>query len=224
MSTATVRRIHKILTGAVSAETAHVQPDYPYGRSLRCQRRNWLEWKSGKGFRYVTQTNDPKRAALTWNKPHASTYTDFALLCLTDEHVDEHGAPAHVSWFGQSVNGNADQIEALMAAYWSEMDERQQQRAQVILQATHAYGTKPTGKLYAVTDLATGERLHPEPVSGAHADFAAAYPSDASGTYALGSRLHDLGERTPSGLFGLPRLGKLARVEWVVGSGMQQAA
>jgi hypothetical protein len=35
-------KIHRVLTGCVSAETAHVQADYPYGRRLRCQRRCWL--------------------------------------------------------------------------------------------------------------------------------------------------------------------------------------
>ena len=48
------------LIGHTSQETAFVQPDYPYSRRLRCQRRGWIETKKGHGQRFVTQTSNPK--------------------------------------------------------------------------------------------------------------------------------------------------------------------
>ena len=74
------------LYDAVSMETAFVQDDYPYGRS-RTQRRAWMEHNPKKGYRFVTQTKDPKTGR--WNKPHAGTYSSFAVLYLDtrDNHV-----------------------------------------------------------------------------------------------------------------------------------------
>lgn len=73
----------------VSPETAHVQPDYPYGRRLRCQRRVWVETNPRYGMRLVTQTSNPKRAKLVWNTPHAGTYSDLIAL-YTDENDHIH--------------------------------------------------------------------------------------------------------------------------------------
>lgn len=65
----------KVLWGHNSAETAYVVADYPYGFRLRCQIRYWLEYRKGKGFRFVSQTTNPKRPGEVWNKPKASTYS-----------------------------------------------------------------------------------------------------------------------------------------------------
>lgn len=65
-------------------ENAVAVTDYPYG-SLRCIMRYWLEYKIGKGTRLVSQTNNPKRPGLVWNKPHASTYSDGIVCLYTDE-------------------------------------------------------------------------------------------------------------------------------------------
>jgi hypothetical protein len=79
------------LYDAVSMETALVQDGYPYGR-LRTQRRAWMEHKPNKGYRFVTQTKDPKTGR--WNKPHAGTYSEFAVLYLDtrDNHVHARGS------------------------------------------------------------------------------------------------------------------------------------
>ena len=53
----------EVLVGHTSPETAHVTIDYPYGFRLRCQRREWLEYKPKKGYRFVTQTSNPKPGA-----------------------------------------------------------------------------------------------------------------------------------------------------------------
>lgn len=82
-----------ILTGHVSPETAYVVDDYPYGFRLRCKMRYWLEYREGRGFRLVTQTSNPKRPGLVWNKPRASTYCRFG-GCM---YLDESG---HVTWSG----------------------------------------------------------------------------------------------------------------------------
>jgi hypothetical protein len=73
------------LTGCVSQETAFVQPDYPYGRRLRCQRRVWIETNPRHGMRFVTQTSNPKRRGEVWNKPHTSTYSDLIGLWVDDK-------------------------------------------------------------------------------------------------------------------------------------------
>lgn len=55
--------------------------NYPYGR-LKTSMFFWVEFKSNKGFRAVTQTINPKNGRL--NKPHAGTYSDIILLDYTD--------------------------------------------------------------------------------------------------------------------------------------------
>jgi len=35
--------------------------DYPYGFRLRCKIRFWLEYAPKRGFRFVSQTTNPKR-------------------------------------------------------------------------------------------------------------------------------------------------------------------
>jgi hypothetical protein len=83
----------KILKGHVSPETAHTVEDYPYGFRLRCKMRHWLDFSPKHGFRHVSQTSNPKRPGLVWNKPKAGTYSRFgAALYLDDaEHVHSAG-------------------------------------------------------------------------------------------------------------------------------------
>lgn len=64
------------LSGHVSQETAYVVDDYPYGRTVRTQIRYWVEFKPNKGFRWVSQTVNPKTGR--WNKEKASTYSMVA--------------------------------------------------------------------------------------------------------------------------------------------------
>jgi len=82
---------HALIIGARSPETAVVISDYPYGRRLRCVMRYWLETKTSHGTRLASQTNNPKRPGLFWNKPHAGTYTQGAVVLHTDHnaHVKE---------------------------------------------------------------------------------------------------------------------------------------
>lgn len=66
-------------------ENPHIIPDYPYGFTLRCQMRVWVEHKDGKGYRYVTQTSNPRTGNINWNNPKASTYNPFPLIVGTNE-------------------------------------------------------------------------------------------------------------------------------------------
>lgn len=81
------------LIGHVSPETAYLVSDYPYGFRLRCKIRYWLEWKEGVGFRFCSQTTNPKRSGEFWNKPKKATYNHGPLvLALVDNgHVVTSG-------------------------------------------------------------------------------------------------------------------------------------
>jgi hypothetical protein len=49
--------------------------------------RYWLETKKSHGTRLVSQTDNPKRPGLVWNKPHAGTYTQGAVVLHTDQNA-----------------------------------------------------------------------------------------------------------------------------------------
>ena len=85
----------EILKGHDSPATAFLVADYPYGYSLRCNIRYWIEYKPKHGFRLMSQTTNPKKPGMIWNKPRASTYCKFG-GCM---YLDEAG---HVQWAGLS--------------------------------------------------------------------------------------------------------------------------
>lgn len=79
------------LYGHDSEQTAYIVDDYPYSFKLRCKIRYWLEMKPKKGFRFMSQTENPKTGR--WNKPKASTYASLAGVMYLDsqKHVQWHG-------------------------------------------------------------------------------------------------------------------------------------
>ena len=79
------------LYGHTSESTAYVVDDYPYGFRERTQIRFWLEHKPKKGWRFVSQTMNPKTGR--WNKPKASTYLEWGGAMYLDE-------KGHVHWDG----------------------------------------------------------------------------------------------------------------------------
>lgn len=85
------------LAAAVSPETAVVIHDYPYGFRLRCQMRVWIEFKPGKGFRYCTQTTNPKKPGTVWNKPKAGTY--WRVSCAIAQNCEGHLQPVGLNEF-----------------------------------------------------------------------------------------------------------------------------
>jgi hypothetical protein len=98
----TEEMILKLLSGHTSPETAYVVADYPYGFRLRCKIRYWIEYKAKKGFRFVSQTTNPKRPGEVWNKPKASTYALIGGAMFLDENE-------HVQWSGlNEYSGGAE--------------------------------------------------------------------------------------------------------------------
>lgn len=105
-------QVKQLLTGHVSPETAFVVADYPYGFTLRCQIRYWLEYKRGHGVRLMSQTTNPKRPGIVWNKPKGSTYCRFGGAMFLDEND-------HVQWSGMTEYGDAAEAEAWIAQFGS---------------------------------------------------------------------------------------------------------
>ena len=103
------------LPGRVSPETAYLVNDYPYGFRLRCKIRYWLEFKPGFGFRFVSQTTNPKARHQpgnvfdVWNKPHDGTYSLAAALYLDSE--------GHVHCAGLSEYSNGPELDAFKALF-----------------------------------------------------------------------------------------------------------
>lgn len=100
--------VKQILKGHVSPETAYVVEDYPYGFTLRCKIRYWLETNKN-GTRLVSQTSNPKRGDV-WNKPKASTYAKFAACMYLDEND-------HVAWTGLGVYTNYQEALSWLETY-----------------------------------------------------------------------------------------------------------
>lgn len=73
--------------------SAYLVEDYPYGFKLRTQIRYWLEKHPKRGFRFVSQTLNPKNNR--WNAPKKSTYMPFGACMYLDE-------KNHVVWDGLS--------------------------------------------------------------------------------------------------------------------------
>lgn len=108
--------IVEALKGHVSQETAFLVDDYPYGFRLRCQIRYWLEFKKGKGFRFVSQTSNPKVAGLVWNKPKASTYIENAAFMYLD-------GQGHVQWHGLGIYHDAAESKAFRESYGAHIND-----------------------------------------------------------------------------------------------------
>jgi hypothetical protein len=95
------RKSSQALYNHHSPETAYMVDDYPYGRKLRCRIRYWLESGGSKGFRFCSQTEDPRN--LHWNNPKKSTYMPLAACMFLDE---QH----HVTWNGLSEYSDGGKV------------------------------------------------------------------------------------------------------------------
>jgi hypothetical protein len=96
------------LYGHTSEATAYVVADYPYGFRERTQIRYWLEAKPKKGWRFVSQTMNPKTSR--WNKPKASTYIEWAAAMYLDE-------KGHVHWDGVGQYSDDEKILAFVNTF-----------------------------------------------------------------------------------------------------------
>ena len=106
----------KLLSGHTSPETAFVVEDYHDGFRLRCKIRYWIEFKPKKGFRFVSQTTNPKRPGEIWNKPKASTYAMFGGAMFLDENE-------HVHWSGLSEYSDGAEAKAWAETYGAGVPE-----------------------------------------------------------------------------------------------------
>jgi hypothetical protein len=91
------------LYGHTDEATAYIVNDYPYSFKLRCRIRYWIEYRSSKGYRFCSQTSNPKKNDI-WNAPKKGTYVPFA-ACL---YLDEKN---HVQW--ASVSNGSEAAEVL---------------------------------------------------------------------------------------------------------------
>ena len=96
------------LYGHDSESSAYVVADYPYGFKLRTNARFWLEFRANKGFRFVSQTMDPRTAR--WNKPKASTYSLLGGAMYLDE-------KNHVQWDSVTEYSSAKDVSDFLTKY-----------------------------------------------------------------------------------------------------------
>ena len=99
----------KLLCGHTTPETAYLVADYPYGFKLRCQIRYWIEFTPKRGFRFMSQTSNPKQGGV-WNKPKASTYARFGGAMYLDDND-------HVQWTGLTEYCTAAEAAAFLEKY-----------------------------------------------------------------------------------------------------------
>jgi len=121
---------NKVLGGHTSQETAFVVDDYPYGFRLRCKIRYWLEFKPRHGFRFVSQTTNPKREGEVWNKPKASTYKPLAVMFLDEKEHVRHWA---ISYY----DANEQTVAQFERLFGSSLDQSQQKALGIIKEAVH---------------------------------------------------------------------------------------
>jgi hypothetical protein len=122
-----------ILKGHVSPETAYVVEDYPYGYKLRCKIRYWIEYKNNFGFRFVSQTTNPKKPLEHWNAPKAGTYFKFG-MCMYLEH--ENG---HVSYSGLHQLCDGAEAKAWQEKYGEGVPEARKDTSRRWIAAKVAY-------------------------------------------------------------------------------------
>lgn len=123
----------KPLTGHTSPETAYVIEDYPYSFTLRCKKRVWLEYSPFKGFRFCSQTTNPKKSVEVWNAPKKSTYLMLGVMGINEE--------GHVTWTGCSIY-DFDKLEEFGKLYASSFDENQRKVFEVATKLYKAYQAK----------------------------------------------------------------------------------
>lgn len=121
-----------VLTGHTSPDTAYVVDDYPYGFRLRCKIRYWLEYNPRRGFRFVSQTTNPKRPGLVWNKPKASTFCRWGGAMLLADN-------GHVSWTGIHKYSNLPALVAFRDKYGSSLPLQAQEALAQVIKANLAY-------------------------------------------------------------------------------------
>ena len=115
--------MREILKGHTSPETAYVVDDYPYGFRLRCKIRYWLEFDPKKGYRFCSQTTNPKVTGEVWNKPKKSTYCRFGGVMLLVDAPEGSSHEHEVTWTGLGIYGDVAEIKAWADKYGDALPE-----------------------------------------------------------------------------------------------------
>ena len=140
------------LPGHTTPETAFIVPDYPYGFRLRCKIRYWLEYRKGKGFRFCSQTTNPKLTTEFWNKPKYSTYCMLGVMGL--DPVDDN----HVKWVGCNIYHFED-LKEFRATYGDSFDENQKAVCDAGIAAYEKYQKLKEAGKFPVYVIKQGETL-----------------------------------------------------------------
>ena len=104
----------KPLKGHTSEQTAFVVDEYPYGFNARTKIRYWLEYKKGKGFRFVSQTMNPKTSK--WNSAKPSTYSEFCGFMYQD-------SKDYVGWMALNQYSSLTEAKDFLHKYEKFMDK-----------------------------------------------------------------------------------------------------
>lgn len=148
--------IMRVLSGHTSPETAHVTNDYPYSFTLRTVRREWLEYRKGYGYRFMTQTQNPKKTGIYWNKPKASTYAALAAM-----YVDEHG---HIHWASVHSYPDGDTLEQFATTFAGALTGKREQTILAFLRVQVKAQARVTWQ------VVSGEELRQREAAGEHVE------------------------------------------------------
>ncbi len=132
-------KLYSVLHGHVSPETAYVVDDYPFGFTLRCQIRYWVETKKSHGQRLVSQTTNPKKLNdwPTANKPKPGTYADVVILYRVEHEGETQGHIQHWTLHGMGYMRNLNIMIA--AGLYDQLDEGEKGRVMAWLKASEKY-------------------------------------------------------------------------------------
>jgi hypothetical protein len=135
--------IKEVLKGHVSEEMAYIVDDYPYGFRLRCKIRYWLEHDPRRGTRLWSQTSNPKKPGLVWNKPKCSTYCFIAGAMYLDE-------KDYVQWSGLTHYEEARECRDWMLKFGEAIPEAVSLRVWEWIKKKEAYAK---GGMAAVVEI-----------------------------------------------------------------------
>ena len=118
-----------------SFETSYHVPDYPYGRTVRCEIRFWIEFKESKGYRFCYKTKNPKTDSWDTNAQKNSGYFTLAMSMFLDEkrHVTysaltEYSPAKDIQKFAgnfpEAVTDRLKTFVKLQAAYYQKCAEK----------------------------------------------------------------------------------------------------
>lgn len=155
-----------LLVGHISPETAYTVEDYPYGFRLRCRIRYWLEGNPKRGYRWCSQTTNPKRAEERWNAPKKSTYSRIAAVMFlnADQHVKWCSFPDHAdniedmrAWVARHGDALTKEMHGSILLFFKVKERFEARRAE-----EHAKGN--TNWPFAPSNSPESTAKHPEPV------------------------------------------------------------